>query len=187
MTSRACAFVAKWCRDRASCSRVEKDASEEALSKHDPTRPIDCRTPSLRHIVVKSFAVYVDPWPVWKVTPSITARPPRTAAAIFIASMGSSASGCSGVARPHHRCGAGRSPGRRGTPAHHRGSVPAATGPARQLRGVGGRHPRRGGRRDRRGAFEQCGHGPQQPALRPGDARTIAPGCCGLPGPLSGY
>jgi hypothetical protein len=57
MTSRACAFVAKWCRDSTSCSRVEKNASEAALSKHDPTRPIDCRTPSWRHSFMNSFAV----------------------------------------------------------------------------------------------------------------------------------
>jgi hypothetical protein len=36
---------------------VEKNASEAALSKHDPTLPIDCTTPSRRHSFVKSFAV----------------------------------------------------------------------------------------------------------------------------------
>ena len=49
MTWRAWAFVVKWCRDRTSCSRVEKNASAAALSKHEPTLPIDCDTPSFRH------------------------------------------------------------------------------------------------------------------------------------------
>jgi hypothetical protein len=40
-----------------SCSRVEKNASLAALSKHDPTRPIDCRIPSRRHNAVKVLAV----------------------------------------------------------------------------------------------------------------------------------
>ncbi|MDT4975234.1 MAG: hypothetical protein QOG98_992 [Pseudonocardiales bacterium] len=34
-------------RDRTSCSRVETNDSAAALSKHDLTRPIDCRMPSL--------------------------------------------------------------------------------------------------------------------------------------------
>jgi hypothetical protein len=43
----------RWCRDRTSCSRVEKNASAAAVSKHEPTLPIDCDTPSLRHSVVR--------------------------------------------------------------------------------------------------------------------------------------
>jgi hypothetical protein len=39
-------------RDRTSCSRVEKNASAAALSKHEPTLPIDWDTPSVRHKVV---------------------------------------------------------------------------------------------------------------------------------------
>jgi hypothetical protein len=37
--------VVKWCRDSTSCSNVENNASAAALSKHDPTPPIDWRTP----------------------------------------------------------------------------------------------------------------------------------------------
>jgi hypothetical protein len=37
------------CRESTSHSRVEKNASAAALSKHDPTRPMDWRIPSLRH------------------------------------------------------------------------------------------------------------------------------------------
>jgi hypothetical protein len=56
-TWRGWAFVVKWCRDKTSCSRVEKKASAAALSKHEPTVPIDCDTPSFRHSVVKTPAV----------------------------------------------------------------------------------------------------------------------------------
>lgn len=35
----------------------EKNASLAALSKHDPTRPIDCRIPNCRHSVVNACAV----------------------------------------------------------------------------------------------------------------------------------
>lgn len=34
-----------------------EDASAAALSKHDPTRPIDWRMPSLRHSLVNAVAV----------------------------------------------------------------------------------------------------------------------------------
>ena len=37
--------------------RVEKNASAAALSKHEPTLPIDCDTPSFRHSVAKTVAV----------------------------------------------------------------------------------------------------------------------------------
>jgi hypothetical protein len=46
-----------WHRDSTSCSGVEKNASEAGLSKRDPTLPINCRTPDLRHSIVKSIAV----------------------------------------------------------------------------------------------------------------------------------
>jgi hypothetical protein len=36
-------------RDRTSHSNDEKNASAAALSKHDPTRPIDCRIPIRAH------------------------------------------------------------------------------------------------------------------------------------------
>jgi len=48
---------AKSYRDRTSHSKLEKNASAAALSKHDPTRPIDWVILSRRQSLVKSFAV----------------------------------------------------------------------------------------------------------------------------------
>ena len=45
------------CRDRTSHSCEENSASAAALSKHDPTRPTDWRTPSWRHSRVNASAV----------------------------------------------------------------------------------------------------------------------------------
>jgi hypothetical protein len=58
--------------------RQEVHYEATPLSKHDPTRPIDCRTPSGRTSLVKVVAVFVDPRSVWKITPSIAERPLRT-------------------------------------------------------------------------------------------------------------
>ena len=49
-------FLNSW-RERTSHSNDEKNASAAALSKHDPTRPIDCRIPIVRHSFVNEFAV----------------------------------------------------------------------------------------------------------------------------------
>ena len=45
------------CRDSTSHSREEKKASAAALSKQDPTRPMDWRMPILRHSFMNDVAV----------------------------------------------------------------------------------------------------------------------------------
>ncbi len=57
MTCRACSRVANVCLLRTSHSSVEKNDSAAALSKHDPTRPIDCRIVNPAHNLVKSSEV----------------------------------------------------------------------------------------------------------------------------------
>ena len=95
MACLAWSLVRKWCRLRTSHSRVEKNDSAAALSKHDPTRPMLWRMCRPAHKVVKLVAVYVDPRSVWKTTARIRSDPPRTATAILIASIASSALGWS--------------------------------------------------------------------------------------------
>ena len=57
-TSLASFRVVKWWRESTSCSSVEKNDSTAALSKHDPTRPMDCAMSRVVHSAVKSFDVY---------------------------------------------------------------------------------------------------------------------------------
>ena len=57
MTCRASSRVANVCLLRTSHSRVEKNDSAAALSKHDPTRPMDWRIFNPAHNLVKSSAV----------------------------------------------------------------------------------------------------------------------------------
>jgi len=86
-------------RDNTSHSKEEKNASAAALSKHDPTRPIDCLIPIFWHSLVNRFAVYVDPRSVWKISfcasssRHIACIPPRVATAISIAAHANAASG----------------------------------------------------------------------------------------------
>jgi hypothetical protein len=56
-TAWACPVLVKSCRDETSPSRLEKNVSAAASSKHDPTRPIDWRIWSRRQSRVKEFAV----------------------------------------------------------------------------------------------------------------------------------
>src|SRR5699024_7277682 len=60
-TAWAWAVEPKSWRDNTSHSSELKNASAAALSKHDPTRPIDWRIPSFQHNVVNASAVYVLP------------------------------------------------------------------------------------------------------------------------------
>ena len=53
----ACRVSRNVCRDSTSHSSEERNASAAALSKQDPTRPIDCRMPSLRLSFMNDFAV----------------------------------------------------------------------------------------------------------------------------------
>ncbi|GAB3973494.1 hypothetical protein GCM10027615_36940 [Plantactinospora veratri] len=69
---------------------VEKVASATALSKHDPTRPIDWRTFHRAQARAKSAEQYSLPLALWKITPSTL--PPRVTAAMFSAAMTSPAS-----------------------------------------------------------------------------------------------
>src|SRR5699024_9135328 len=57
-TAWAWAVELKSWRDNTSHSSELKNASAAALSKHDPTRPIDWRIPSFPHNVVNASAVY---------------------------------------------------------------------------------------------------------------------------------
>jgi hypothetical protein len=56
-TARAFAVLSNSCRESTSHSRLEKNASAAALSKHEPTRPIDWRISSRRHRAVNFSAV----------------------------------------------------------------------------------------------------------------------------------
>src|SRR5215211_8313843 len=93
--------VVKCCWDNNSNSSVELNASATALSRADPVRPIDWRTPAVVQAWANTLAVYSPPWSVWKMTPST--RPPRTAMAMHRAALASAASCRSPMANPTQR------------------------------------------------------------------------------------
>ncbi len=60
--TRASAWERKRRRSSSSHSWVAKNASAMALSYASPTRPVDGRTPALRHRIPKATEVYWLPW-----------------------------------------------------------------------------------------------------------------------------
>src|ERR1044072_7256537 len=88
---RASALVAKCSRRRSSNSTVECQDSITALSKADPGRPIDWRTPNRSQAARVRPAVYSLPWSVCRMTPAIASRPPPPAPPPSLAGAGPAA------------------------------------------------------------------------------------------------
>ena len=76
-------------------------ASEIALSRADPVRPMDWVMPALWQASMKRLAVYSLSWSMWNSTPVTT--PPRTAMATHSAARASSASWWMPVTNPTQR------------------------------------------------------------------------------------
>ena len=74
-----------------------------ALSRAEPTLPIDCLMPIRAQAARKLLAVYSLPWSVCMITPAIASLPPRIAMAIASAAWANSASWCSSIAKPTTR------------------------------------------------------------------------------------